>query len=108
MNLRFIFLITFIILGLGCDDDDTQTAMAPTDPLVAPPVSENNAPVLMAQTFTVAEDIADDVIIGMISATDAEDDDLMFTLTQNNDDLFELTENGELSLVTDNILDFEK
>ncbi len=70
-------------------------------------VDENTAPTLDNQEFTVAEDIADDVVIGTVMATDAEDDDLAFSITTNSGDLFEITEAGELSLVSGQNLDFE-
>lgn len=67
----------------------------------------NRPPVINAQTFTAKEDIKDDVVIGSMVATDPESEALTFTLTQNSNDLFELTDTGELSLVTDKKLDFE-
>ena len=67
----------------------------------------NRPPVISAQTFTAKEDIKDDVVIGSIVATDPESGALTFTLTQNSNDLFELTDTGELSLVTDKKLDYE-
>lgn len=67
----------------------------------------NRPPVINAQTFTAKEDIKEDVVIGSMVATDPESEALTFTLTQNSNDLFELTDTGELSLVTDKKLDFE-
>ncbi|EZH75937.1 hypothetical protein ATO12_03865 [Aquimarina atlantica] len=93
-------LLLIAILSIGCSKDDD----VPSQP--EPPVV-NKAPEISAQTFTVAEDIADDVIIGTITATDKEDNALTFTLTKNDKDLFELSTKGELSLAKDKKLDFE-
>lgn len=86
------------VLSIGCNkDDDAQ----PQPPVV------NEAPVINAQTFTVAENVADDVVIGTVAATDPEQASITFELTQNSNDLFELTDAGELSLVAGKKLDFE-
>ncbi len=92
------FLMLMLLFAACSSDDDTQ-----------PTIDTNNeAPVFNAQTFIAAEDIADDTVIGTVSATDPEEDNLTFLLTQNNEDLFELTSTGELSLAAGKNLDFEK
>ncbi len=106
-NFFFIILILlltsiFTLFFTSCSSDDN------TQPETNPSEQINEAPLLEAQTFTVAEDIADDVIIGTISATDAENDPLTITITQNDTDLFEVTEAGALSLAPGKGLDFEK
>ena len=103
ITIAILFLLSMLLFNACSSDDDTQTT-GPVDP----PVSGNEAPVFNAQTFTASEDIKDNVIIGKISATDAENDTLTFTLTQNSDDLFELTNTGELSLANGKALDYEK
>ncbi|WP_103068034.1 BspA family leucine-rich repeat surface protein [Aquimarina sediminis] len=96
-------LLLMIILSVGCNnDDDIQPTVSPDEPPVV-----NTAPEINAQTFTVKEDITDDVLIGKVVATDVENDPLTFVLTKNNNDLFEMTKTGELSLVADKKLDFE-
>ncbi|MBO3699288.1 cadherin domain-containing protein [Roseivirga sp. E12] len=70
-------------------------------------VNENTAPSMDSQEFTVMEDIADDVVIGTVMATDAEGDDLSFSINTNSGDLFEITADGELSLAQGENLDFE-
>ena len=94
------------VLSIGCSkDDDTQPQ---TETPTPPPVAEvDKVPVISAQTFTAKEDIKDDVVIGSIVATDPESKALTFTLAQNNNDLFELTAAGELSLIADKKLDYE-
>ncbi len=75
------------------DVDDNQTV--------------NRPPVIDAQTFSIAENIKDDVVIANIAAIDPEGDTLIYTLTQNTDDIFELIPEGELSLGTGKKLDYE-
>lgn len=70
-------------------------------------IDENSAPSIADQSFTVAEDLADTTTIGTIVATDPDSDTLAFSITANDNDLFELTEAGALSLATGKTLDFE-
>ena len=69
--------------------------------------NENTAPEISAQSFTVAEDITDADAIGTVTATGADGDALTFSISTNDNDLFELTPEGELSLATGKSLDFE-
>ena len=60
--------------------------------------------------FTVAEDIDDTVIIGQIQATDAEGDNITYSLPalSTTGNLFEIDANsGEISLITGKNLDYE-
>lgn len=70
-------------------------------------VNENTAPTIDDQEFTVAEDIAEDITIGTVVATDAEGDDLSFSINTNSGNLFEISADGELSLAQGENLDFE-
>ncbi|MGD1947168.1 MAG: cadherin domain-containing protein [Croceivirga sp.] len=70
-------------------------------------IDENDLPVIDLQSFTVAEDIDDSVIIGTLVATDQDNDVISFSITSDPDDLFEITQSGELSLQTGKSLDFE-
>ena len=70
-------------------------------------VAENTAPVIAAQEFTVAEDITDATEIGAVTATDAEGNTLSFSITTNDNGLFEITNDGKLSLANGKSLDFE-
>ncbi|MEX0274498.1 MAG: BspA family leucine-rich repeat surface protein [Flavobacteriaceae bacterium] len=60
-----------------------------------------------AQAFEVAEDISDATAIGSVAATDADEDALSFSIVANDNDLFEITGAGELSLAEGKNLDFE-
>ena len=70
-------------------------------------INVDDAPVIQAQGFEAAEDIADTDVIGAVVATDAEDDALTFSITTNDNDLFEITTDGELSLAEGKALNFE-
>ncbi|MAU16350.1 MAG: hypothetical protein CMH46_12525 [Muricauda sp.] len=84
-----------ISLGLlwSCSKDD------------GPEPVKNNAPVIKAQTFSVDEDITDDATIGIVKATDADQDELTFNIEDN--DLFEIDPDGKLSLKSGQTLDYE-
>ncbi|MHA7863054.1 BspA family leucine-rich repeat surface protein [Flagellimonas marinaquae] len=69
--------------------------------------AENEPPTADNQEFEVNEDIADDQVIGTVTATDPEEDTLTFAITENDDDLFVISESGELTLVEGTVLDFE-
>ena len=84
-------LLVLVVVSIGCSKDDDTQPQAET-PDETPVV--NKAPEISAQTFTVAEDVADDAVIGSIVATDPESKALTFILTQNSEDLFELTTTG--------------
>ncbi|MEO2050563.1 MAG: BspA family leucine-rich repeat surface protein [Allomuricauda sp.] len=66
----------------------------------------NNPPVMGAQQFTVSESIDDTFEIGVVQATDPDQDDLVFSIVTNDNDLFEITEAGSLSLAAGQSLDF--
>ncbi|UOB18570.1 BspA family leucine-rich repeat surface protein [Abyssalbus ytuae] len=98
-NLNKILVpFVFIVLIFSCSKDD--------GPATTPP-QENKAPEISEQSFNVSEDILDSAIIGTIAATDPEEDELTFSITTNSNDLFEITNEGVLSLATGKNLDFE-
>ena len=67
----------------------------------------DEAPMAENQEFTVAEDIGMDEVIGTVEATDPEGGALTFVLTENDNELFAVTEAGEISLAEGKNLDFE-
>ncbi|NYJ27000.1 BspA family leucine-rich repeat surface protein [Allomuricauda sp. ARW1Y1] len=97
MNIKNIIL-SFMALGLfwSCAEDDAGY-----------PIATNRGPVMVAQSFNPSEDISDTDIIGIVKAFDADGNALTFSLTANDDDMFELTSDGQLSLATGKNLDFE-
>ena len=86
---------------------DGTDKMSATITINVTDINENTAPVINAQTFTVAESINDTFEIGAVIATDAETNTLNFSITTNDAGLFEITNDGKLSLVNGKTLDFQ-
>ncbi|QLG44929.1 BspA family leucine-rich repeat surface protein [Costertonia aggregata] len=100
--LQTLILLT-ILITFGCSkDDDTPKNTTPENN-----TPQNNAPEINAQSFTVAENIADNMPIGTVQATDPEGDTLTYSITQNDNNLFEISNTGVLSLEDLQTLDFE-
>lgn len=94
MKIKNLFCaIISLVLLWSCGKDD------------GPEPVKNNAPKIEAQSFTVTEDISDTVIIGTVKATDADQDELTFSIEDN--DLFKVDVDGNLSLKSEQSLDFE-
>ncbi|NVN18572.1 BspA family leucine-rich repeat surface protein [Muricauda sp. HICW] len=92
---KLLFSILAVAMFWSCGKDDGPT----------PSVDENSVPVIASKTFTVAETISDTEVIGKVTATDADDDTLTFTIATNSDALFEITAAGDLSLASGKTLD---
>ena len=86
---KVITLLTITLLLFSCSKDD-----------------DNISPQLENQEFTVAENI-ETVIIGKIIATDADNETLTYSIATNDNDLFALTEKGELTLATGKTLNYD-
>ncbi|GAB5476062.1 MAG: hypothetical protein Mars2KO_41610 [Maribacter sp.] len=102
MKEKFLFktyaIYLFIVLSIfSCGKDDDGGSTQP----------QNNAPEIQAQSFNASEAIDDTTVIGRVVATDAENDDLTFTINTNSDGLFEITDTGDISLASNQVLDFE-
>jgi hypothetical protein len=70
--------------------------------------SVNQAPQILAQTFSIAENSANGTNIGSIVATDADNDALSFTIISGNESgAFALSSTGALSVADGTKLDFE-
>lgn len=65
------------------------------------------APVMVDQQVSVDEDVDDATTIYAVTASDADGDALTFTIVESKNDLFEITEAGEISLANGKNLDFE-
>ena len=91
----------YIITVEVTDGEDAATASITIN------VAHNAVPIIADQDFSVSEDISDEEIIGTVEATDADNDDLTFEITVNDNDLFEISTSGELSLATGKNLDYE-
>ncbi len=96
MNIKnLLCAIISLVLLWSCGKDDGTT----------PTPEDNNAPKIDAQSFTVAEDISDTATIGTVKATDADQDELTFSISET--DLFEIDDVGKLSLIDGKNLDYE-
>nr|WP_297918853.1 cadherin domain-containing protein [uncultured Allomuricauda sp.] len=83
---------------LSCSKDDNGGT--PQEP-------QNNAPTIQAQSFNASEAIDDTSVIGKVAATDSDGDDLSFTIKTNSNNLFEITDGGDISLASSENLDYE-
>ena len=90
----FLALILFSLIFLSCGDDE-------------PVVDANNAPAINDQNFTIEENVAQDTLVGIVTASDPDQDEITFTITSgNNDDVFKIDQtSGEIRV--NGSLDFE-
>ena len=87
-------VLLILILTFSCTDDESA-------------LDNNSAPTISDQSFNVSESANDDDLIGTVKASDAEKDELTFGIETNDEDLFEITDSGDLSLAPGQSLDFE-
>ena len=112
---HFLMIVALIFMAvIACESDDSSDSAPPADPPTNPPTgTTNTAPTIQAQSYEVSENIADGVRIGTVMASDADADDLTFSITANDNDLFTITAGdatttgGQLSLAAGQNLDFE-
>ena len=89
-------------------DDGEDTASATITIKVTTVAPTNEVPVMEDQELSVAEDIADTDVIGQVDATDNDKDDtLIFSIVENDNDLFVLSDAGILTLAEGKTLDYE-
>jgi surface protein len=94
--LRNLVLLVILIVQACGKDDSPNPDSNPT----------NGTPIIKAQTFNVLEDMGPGVIDNVL-ASDPDDDAITFSITTNSSDLFNISENGELSLASGKALDYE-
>ncbi|MEE1963582.1 BspA family leucine-rich repeat surface protein, partial [Allomuricauda taeanensis] len=88
------------------DGEDSATATITIK--VTQATAQNILPYIGNFEFTVAEDIADTEVIGIVEAFDVDGGELTYEITDNADGLFEIDgTTGELSLAAGRSLDFE-
>jgi len=83
-------------LALACSSDNVET----------PIQNENDAPVIDAQTFAVAEHSEEGTSLGTVTVSDKDGDELTFTI-ESDFDLEINEETGEITVGSDLNLDFE-
>ncbi len=95
MNRPVFFFLYFVsLLIFSCGNDDGKAIV-------------NRPPIVEDQEFTSSEQVDDVTIIGTVVATDPEEQPLTFSIAQNSNDLFEITNDGAISLTNGQALDFE-
>ncbi|MEL6976103.1 MAG: cadherin repeat domain-containing protein, partial [Bacteroidota bacterium] len=103
--MKFNTLYILILVGtlfFSCSSDDGGGT-----PVTPNPEPENAAPQIVSQTYSVFEDISDDEPFAEVTAIDSDGDDLTFEIVSNSDNLFKISEDGNLSLETGASLDYE-
>lgn len=100
--------LAFVLVALSCSSDDNGTP-AP-DPGDDGPVT-NEAPIFQnppVGAIEVDEDITDQDVIVALKAEDPEGDEFTFSILEDTDALFEINQDGELSLLAGKQLDAEE
>lgn len=69
--------------------------------------SPNRPPVIAKQTFAVSEKVVYTQVIDTIKATDADSEDLFFSISVNDENLFEISQDGQLRLAKDKTLSYD-
>ncbi|MEM9340929.1 MAG: BspA family leucine-rich repeat surface protein, partial [Bacteroidota bacterium] len=92
-------------LTVAASDGTSQSTASITIEVVDETV--NVAPIITDQTFEAAESISETKVIGKVVASDANGDVLTFTITKDEDVLFEISTDGNLSLRPGSRLNYE-
>ncbi len=91
---------------IGVQVSDGNASTAAVIGIQVTDINENQPPVISGQSFTVLENIADNMPIGTVEASDPEGDTLTFGISTNDNSLFEISNAGVLSLDDLQELDF--
>ena len=71
-------------------------------------VLENSVPVILSDTFTIAENSLNGMLVGTVQASDADGDTLSYSiLAGNTSDAFEINENGGIVIINESAIDYE-
>lgn len=92
--------LSLVLIPSACNKDDGSS----------PPDQKeetNEAPQLDAQQFDVEEDAISSDVIGTVTAIDPDGDNLTFSIADENNTLFTISADGNLSLAEQQNLDFE-
>lgn len=106
---RALALLAFLILLTGCSKSENENPQPQNNPSTSeePQVSENRAPSITNQEFTVEENSEGGTLIGIVMASDADSDPLSF-LQPGTDDIYIDPATGELFIGLNNaVFDFE-
>ena len=77
--------------------------------MLADMAENNQAPIITAASYEIAENSADGTVLGTVEASDPDGDALIYVIVSgNNGDAFSLdSESGELTVSTSSALDYE-
>ncbi|MCL6266690.1 cadherin repeat domain-containing protein [Flagellimonas myxillae] len=104
-SLDFDTTNTYTLTIKVTDNSDTATETITINVIQIDP--ENLAPLIVEdQEFPVDENVTEDFIIGSVQASDPEEGALTFSITTDASELFEISEDGKLSLVVGASLDY--
>ncbi|MFN3136860.1 MAG: BspA family leucine-rich repeat surface protein [Allomuricauda sp.] len=113
-KISVLMLATFaLIYTTSCskDDEPTPSPLNNENPIENPDNTDsgnsNQPPTANAQKFEVAEDAVAGDVIGVVEAEDLEGNPLTYTLVEDDSELFQVAENGEITLAEGKNLDFE-
>ena len=71
-------------------------------------VLENSVPLILSDTFTIAENSLNGMLVGTVQASDADGDTLSYSiLAGNSSDAFEINENGGIVIINESAIDYE-
>ncbi|WP_271766727.1 cadherin repeat domain-containing protein [Aquimarina algiphila] len=91
---KAITLLGVVLVLFGCSKDDDA------------PV-QNVAPQIANQEFSISENVEEGASIGTLVATDVDEDQLTYSMTTNDNDLFAVTDAGVLSLATGKTVNYD-
>lgn len=105
---NLLCLVIFVLTLFSCSKDDGPSTPKPTPTPTPTPTPKNIAPVITntSKIFSVAENINDTFIIGTVTATDDDEDELTYKIDTNSDGLFEISGTGAISLAGEKTLNF--
>jgi surface protein len=113
-KISVLMLATFaLIYTTSCskDDEPTPSPLNNENPIENQDNKDsgnsNQPPTANAQKFEVAEDAVAGDVIGVVEAEDLEGNSLTYTLVEDDSELFQVAENGEITLAEGKNLDFE-
>ncbi|SFT86126.1 Cadherin domain-containing protein [Algoriphagus locisalis] len=95
-----LLLLPLVLLMTGCPFGGDEN----------PDTDENSAPIISNQEFSVIENARIGTIVGIVTASDADGDDLAFSISSGNiDGAFQINQDsGEIEVASSALLDFEK
>lgn len=95
MQTKALFLSLIVLVLWSCDPNEPDS------------IYVNSAPLIQNYEFKVKENIPDTQIIGTLTASDTDHDNLVFSIFEDASGLFSISKDGEFQLASGKSLDFE-